>query len=231
MYAVCYDFVVCLQHACRNCVDFLTSVHKTGMRLSLYGLRMGLSSDCMYWVGRDSQSRAWLTSLWNLSRVSFLSIWSNTHGLHLYCPPSSKACQQFPALRSDFTSTTLNSLLSSVGQQKKDDGQLEVRIWGSTRCTYLMSIRIHQQAQCQRVYPGAKPEADQITVLARGIPHVTIMSSNCMVTIAHSLFWQSLLASLWEIACEYMKAQASLSTVYQTCLLLIVLFFLRGVKF
>jgi len=162
------------------------------MRLSLYGLRMGLSSDCMYWVGRDSQSRAWLTSLWNLSRVSFLSIWSNTHGLHLYCPPSSKACQQFPALRSDFTSTTLNSLLSSVGQQKKDDGQLEVQIWGSTRCTYLPNVHTHSSAS---TVPKSLPcgetrgRSNYSASYSRGIPHVTIMSSSCMVTTAHSLFW------------------------------------------
>ena len=53
------------------------------------------------------------TSFWNLSRVSFLSIWSKTWASAAYCP-SSRERQQLAASLFDLDNTIRSSFLSSV---------------------------------------------------------------------------------------------------------------------
>lgn len=64
------------------------------------------------------------TSLWNLSKVSFLCIWSCSQGSAAYCSSNSDV-QQFPASRFVFIRMILISVLSSVKHQKKAEQELD----------------------------------------------------------------------------------------------------------
>jgi len=71
------------------------------------------------WAGRVWGGRLKLTSRWNLSRVSFLCIWSWTQALAQYSPSNSED-QQFPASLLVFIKMILIRHLSSEDEKKEE---------------------------------------------------------------------------------------------------------------
>lgn len=78
------------------------------------------------------------TSLWNLSSVSFLCIWSCTHGSAAYSP-SKRDCQQFPASRFVFMRTIWINFLSSAWHNE-DNVFPEIYFWSWSKIHALFTL-------------------------------------------------------------------------------------------